>query len=345
MGDVSLTYYNKDELIEEHNLDFKENGFKPYKIWIDISDPSEEQILVLEERFNLDKKALEKVRQNIKKPVVTESYGYFNIIDNNNETNNNQNTDHKFAILLDLKFSGIQNLQKTPVYFFVGKEWLITLHPSEIDLLTKVKIILTERKSILSASIDALYYSILSYVISSYEQLLSAIEIKVFDIEKDAQYRPSMQVLRYLDLLSRQVIMLRRHFWDARNILNYHTYMEKDKDDIRYLQIVQDNINQLIEMIQSYQDTINSARGLFSDSISLQTNETMRVLTIFSAIALPISLLLGVLSIQGFDLNNLESIPKYFGYVLLTMISITIVLLFIFWKKQWIFSRNKKFPS
>ena len=53
--------------------------------------------------------------------------------------------------------------------------------------------------------------------------------------------------------------------------------MEKDKDDIKYLQIVYNNINQLIEMIQSYQDTINSTRDLFSSSISLQINETMRV--------------------------------------------------------------------
>ena len=90
--------------------------------------------------------------------------------------------------------------------------------------------------------------------------------------------------------------------------------MEKDKDDIKYLQIVYNNINQLIEMIQSYQDTVNSTRDLFSNSISLQMNETMRVLTIFSAIVLPLSLLIGVLSLQGFDLNNLPILPKYLGF-------------------------------
>lgn len=119
--------------------------------------------------------------------------------------------------------------------------------------------------------------------------------------------------------------------------------MEKDKDDIKYLQMVYDNINQLIEMIQSYQDTINSTRELFSASISLQMNETMRVLTIFSAIALPLSLLLGVLSLEGFDLNNLDTLPRYLGFLVMVMVSIAIISLFVFWKKRWIFSYEKEF--
>jgi magnesium transporter len=121
--------------------------------------------------------------------------------------------------------------------------------------------------------------------------------------------------------------------------------MEKDKDDIKYLQMVYDNINQLIEMIQSYQDTINSTRELFSASISLQMNETMRVLTIFSAIALPLALLLGVLSLEGFDLNNLHILPRYLGFLVIVMLAITIISLFVFWKKKWIFSYEKEILS
>jgi magnesium transporter len=118
--------------------------------------------------------------------------------------------------------------------------------------------------------------------------------------------------------------------------------MEKDKDDIKYLQIVYDNINQLIEMIQSYQDTINSTRELFSASISLQMNETMRVLTIFSAIALPLSLLIGVLSLEGFDLNNLHTLSRYLGFLVMVMVSIYSynIVICILEKKMDIFIRK-----
>ena len=94
-------------------------------------------------------------------------------------------------------------------------------------------------------------------------------------------------------------------------------------------------------MIQSYQDTINSTRDLFSSSISLQINETMRVLTIFSAIILPLTLLIGVLDLQGFDLNNLYALPRYLGFLVTVMLAITVISLIVFWRKKWIFSYDK----
>ena len=81
--------------------------------------------------------------------------------------------------------------------------------------------------------------------------------------------------------------------------------MEEDTDDVKYLKIVYDDINQLIEMIQSYQGTINSTRDTFSSSISLQTNDVMRILTIFSTIILPLSLLIKQ------DVNILDVLLKY----------------------------------
>jgi len=323
----TIFYFNQKEMIEEKNdlnVDLKTN----HNLWIDITDPTDEDIRDLEKKFSLNKKALDRVIQKSKKPVVKET-----------------EHDSKFTILLDLKFNNLQHLESSPLYFFVGDKWLITIHSNKIDLVTKVKTILADRKTILESSIDALYYSIISYIIEDYEELLTAIELKVFDIEKDAQYRPSKRVLSYLDTLSRQVIILRRYFWDARNIINYHTTMEKDKDDIKYIQIVFNNVNQLIEMIQSYQDTINSTRELFASSISLQINETMRVLTIFSAIVLPLSLLIGVLGLQGFDLNNLATIPKYLGFLVIVMLAITVVSLLVFWKKKWIFSYDKEIKT
>ncbi len=127
----------------------------------------------MENKFSLNKKALDRVRQKSKKPVVKET-----------------EHDSKFTILLDLKFSNLQHLESTPLYFFVGDTWLVTLHSNEIDLVTKVKTILADRKTILESSIDALYYSIISYIIEDYGTTFDRNRAKVFDIEKDAQYRP-----------------------------------------------------------------------------------------------------------------------------------------------------------
>jgi magnesium transporter len=86
--------------------------------------------------------------------------------------------------------------------------------------------------------------------------------------------------------------------------------MEEDKEDIKYLQIVYDDINQIIDLVESYQDTINSTLDIYAGSISLQLNDTMRILTVFSSILLPLTFLTSIFGMQGFDLNNIQSIPQ-----------------------------------
>jgi magnesium transporter len=51
--------------------------------------------------------------------------------------------------------------------------------------------------------------------------------------------------------------------------------MEKDKDEVKYIQMAYDNITQLVELVESYRDTINSVRDLYIAYISLQMNDTI----------------------------------------------------------------------
>jgi magnesium transporter len=55
----------------------------------------------------------------------------------------------------------------------------------------------------------------------TYEYLVTAIELRLLDFERDAQYRPSKTIIQNLDLISKQSIIIRRHFWQARNIIKY----------------------------------------------------------------------------------------------------------------------------
>ena len=68
----------------------------------------------------------------------------------------------------------------------------------------------------------------------------------------------------------------------------------------------------------------------------------MRTLTIFAAILLPITLVVGIYGMNGLDLNNLASFPSGFTIVLISMIIITGALLYLFIKKKWIKLRGNK---
>ena len=199
-----------------------------------------------------------------------------------------------------------------------------------------------ENRRLAKDSIEALFYSILSELIDRYEQVLTAVELTMTDLEEKALSDPAKDNINYLGILSRQLIVFRRHFWRIRDVVNFLTHIEKDTDEVKYIQMAYDNITQLIELVESYRDTINSVRDLYIANISLQMNDTMRTLTIFAAILLPLTLVVGVYGMNGLDLNDITTLPSGFIIVVATMIIITGAIFYLFSKKKWIKLRGNK---
>jgi magnesium transporter len=223
------------------------------------------------------------------------------------------------------------------VYFFLGRNWLITIHSSGIDLKQIVERLFNiQNETIKQTRIDALYYNILAGLVTKYEQLLTALELSVNEYQRRSFVRPLPGKFESIDTLSRQAIMLRRQFWHVRNIINFLLHTEKDKDDVKYIEIVYGDISQLIDFVESYESTINSIRELYVAKVSLQINETMRVLTIFTAILLPLGLIAAIYGMNGIDLKNITEMPAGFLIVLVTMAFIAIGLVLFFVKKRWI---------
>lgn len=182
-----------------------------------------------------------------------------------------------------------------------------------------------------------MYYNILTEIISRYEQLLTSVELTISDFgQKSLQKRATKKILEQLDALTRQIILLRRHFWQARDIMNFLTHTEKDKDEINYLRIAYDDTYQLIDLVESFRDTINSTRDLYIANLSMQMNDTMRTLTIFTAILLPLTLITGIYGMNGLDLTDIGNIPVGFAIVIITMVVMAALLFWVFKKKEWI---------
>jgi magnesium transporter len=216
----------------------------------------------------------------------------------------------------------------------------VTIHSAKVDLMSTTVYRFLEEKNwpILSrpSTRCITQQNILSSIVDRYEQLLTAIELSVTDIERKSIYRPSKKMLEYLDRLSKQIIILRWHFWHIRDVINFLTHVHEDRQDIKYLKIVYDDINQLIELVESYQDTVNSNRELYIANVSLQMSDTVKTLTIFSAILLPLRFISSVYGMNGLDLNNIWSIPVGFAILIIvvTMGAVAAVLFLFFKKKQ-----------
>jgi magnesium transporter len=302
------------------SLDDLGNG---YNIWVDLVDPNHEEMTELANKFTLDPEALETFFNKSKKPEIR-------ILDN-----------HTFTVVLDMKNKDPKTLETEGIYIFLGRHWLITAHTSEINLKEIVERLLkVKNKKIKEAQIDALYYNILAEIIGLYEQLLTAVELSVNEYQRRSFARPSEVIFDEIDTLSRQTIILRRHFWRVRNIINFLVHNEHDKEEIKYIDMVYDDISQLIDFVESYEGTINSIRELYVARVSLQINDTMRVLTIFTVILLPLTLIAGIYGMNGIDLDRLDSSPTGFVLVMIMMACVAIGLLVFFVKKKWLWVRD-----
>jgi magnesium transporter len=298
-----------------------------YNLWIDVTTTtattSRSDLERLQRSFSLDEDAIKAVENGSKKPQAR------------------MLKEHIFTIFLNLGYRNIRDLDTNAIYFFLGRGWLITIHGKETDLVDMgKKAFLKKNRRILESSVDALFYSLLSALVEKYEQLLTAVELKVLELEKQSQYRPTKKTLQMLDLLSKQAIILRRHFWHARNTINFLSYAEKDNEDIMYLKMVYDEVTQLIDMIESHRDTMNSTREVFAGSISLRMSDSMRVLTVFSVVLLPLSFVTGIFSMSGFNLENVSYIPGGFAVVASVLAAIAAISLLVFWMRGWIFVRE-----
>jgi magnesium transporter len=296
-----------------------EDANEGYNVWVDIINPDEKELGSLVKRFSLNREAIQTCINKSKRPEIR------------------QFDKHTFTVVVDMKNKDPETLLIEPVYFFLGKNWLITIHSPEVELKQIVdRLFNIQNETIKNTRIDALYYNILAGLVTKYEQLLTALELSVTEYQRRSFVSPLPEIFESIDILSRQAILLRRQFWHVRNIINFLLHTEKDKDDIKYVEMVHDDITQLIDFVESYESTINSIRELYVAKVSLQINDTMRILTIFTAILLPLALIAAIYGMNGIDLKNITEIPVGFVTVLVSMAVTAIAFVIFFIKKRWI---------
>jgi magnesium transporter len=147
----------------------------------------------------------------------------------------------------------------------LGKDWLITIHSSKINLKEKMHHIFKTDNAIYKSSIDTLYYSIISTSVEDYTQLLSTIEIAMTDFQGESLYNASKEVSAKIENLSRDMISLRDELLKVREIFNLLLSKEentKKKEDILYLKTICNRIKELTDLIEIHQKSFDSIREL-----------------------------------------------------------------------------------
>jgi magnesium transporter len=298
-------------------------------IWVDMESPTAADERVLLDVFHFHPLTVEDCRENRHYPKVEEfdSYIYFIVHGVTGDTS----PDRFNTIELD---------------GFLGPNYVITYHHNMFRSINNVKQLLRTTPIACQRGPAYLLHQILDQVVDFYSPVLDDFDDRIDKLEDDifTLKRPNNQILTEVMALKRSVLRLRRISGKQMDILHRMSRGEFAliPDDMRpFYRDVYDHLVRVVDLAESYRDLISSSLEAYLSVVSNRLNEIMKVLTIFSAIMLPLTFIAGV---YGMNFENMPELHSRYGYyaVWVIMIVVAVGMLLFFKRRGWISGRSSE---
>jgi len=204
---------------------------------------------------------------------------------------------------VELSHAGLELYE---LHAFLGKNYLVTVHTSDIAALEQVWARVTENPGLLERGVDFVYYLIASRLVEANFPLLDAITDELELVEDRVLSAPVRADLARIFELKRRLVLMRKVLSPQRDTM----VMLARRGDPRvsersshYFRDVHDQLVRLNESIEANRDLLANALDAYLSAMSNRTNEIMKSLTLLSAVFLPLAF------IVGFFGQNFEALP------------------------------------
>ncbi|MGZ8729828.1 MAG: magnesium/cobalt transporter CorA [Thermoanaerobaculia bacterium] len=292
------------------------------RLWVDIREPVQEVIEpLLEERFGFHELAAEDTLSATTLPKYDSFSSYDFFIFRTVDVNLSEHHSETFKIAA-----------------FLGSNFLVTVHRRPLRAIDDVHSRVGSDRRLLERGPDFLLYSIVDHMVDAHFPLLEQIEEAVDDLQDSIFESADDLHLDELLHLKRDLNVLRRHTLPQRELLNQISRGDArfvQRQHLIYFRDVYDHMFRISETIDVDRDLMTGTMDAYLSVVANRTNETMKVLTIFSAIMLPLTLIAGV---YGMNFEHMPELKWVHGYPLALglMIGVAVLMLVWFWRKGWI---------
>jgi|SRR5690554_19851 len=224
------------------------------------------------------------------------------------------------------------------IAFFVGSNYLITVHKNSFSSTQEVEqhadfVRLMQTPAELMCMLLRLSANLQLERIVSFEENLSSIEeLMTFQgsdslLAEVTGYRTRLRKLKRLfDYQEKAFAQLLR---DPKALPSHN------KNVHHSLQDVYDKFERLVNLVSLYYDLCGDLSDAYLSLSSHQLNKTMQVLTVITAIFIPLTFIVGVYGMNFAFMPELQWQYGYYG-VLLWMLAIAVGLLALFKHKKWL---------
>jgi magnesium transporter len=229
------------------------------------------------------------------------------------------------------------------ISFVLGRNYLLTFQERSTGIFESVRGRLrVSRAHIRELGVDYLAYALLDSIVDRYFSVLEDVGDDSEALEDVLLHKPTNTELHSIHQLKHVSIELRRAVWPLREVMNSLTRNENDffkPTTMPYLRDVYDHTVNFIESLESIRDSLSGMMDIYMASVSNRVNLEVRALTVVAMLFMPATLIAGIFGMNFHEMPWLAD-KDGFWWAMGLMVSIALMMVLIFWRRQWIGSKT-----
>jgi magnesium transporter len=294
---------------------------KPTVTWINIDGLHDVKVIEkLGRHFGLHPLLLEDILNTGQRPKM-EDFG-----------------DYIFLVLKMLYYEdNTKQIEAEQVSLVLGPNWVITFQEREGDVFNTVRERIKKGR-FRKMGADYLAYSLVDAIVDHYFIILEEFGEEIEVTETELATNPARETLQTIHTMKKEMVFLRKSVWPLRELVSSlersGSPLIRESTGI-YLRDIYDHTIEVIDTVESFRDMISGMLDIYLSSISNRMNEVMKVLTIFAAIFIPLTFVVGI---YGMNFEYMPELRWHWGYfgVLIGMASVAGGMLVYFRRKRWL---------
>jgi magnesium transporter len=251
--------------------------------------------------------------------------------------------DHQDQIFTTLKIlvsgDAEQKIVTEQICFVLDENCLITFQEQPNSIFDPVRKRLAKHKSkIRQYGPDYLFYTLMDSVLENYLKVIEIIGERIEDLEEEITEEPSPEHLESINFYRREIAYIRKSIRPVREIVLKLNKLDSEfisDAALVYMKELPNMIDQALESLEIYKDILGDLFTTYHVFMATRLNETMKFLTIFSTIFIPLTFLAGIYGMNFDTMPGLHS-PHGFLLSIVIMALIAAVMLMLFRLKKWL---------
>jgi len=244
--------------------------------------------------------------------------------------------DDLFVIVRGINFNR-EKLETLKLAAFLRPNLLVTCHRAPMRSIATVWQRVAESGEG-RISVVHLFYRICDEMVDLYFPVVESIGHEIEELEELIFDNPEQEQWEKLRGLSRRLAAVRRVMMPHRQVFNHLASQQTrliDAQESIYFRDIYDNVFRLGDVAEHQRDQLIGAKDTYLSMVAQRTNEVMKVLTLFSAMLLPLTFIAGL---YGMNFDYIPETGWRYGYfiVLGLMAMLASGMLWWFRRRGWL---------